>query len=90
MVYVIDKQTDQRLEIAAGTYKIRPVGDRNSFDLSQDTLTMKRGGKVVVTVTKLADTDPDQVSRSATLTSEDNSTPATRSAQASTNLPSRT
>ncbi len=54
VVYVIDKQTDQRLEIAAGTYKIRPVGDRNSFDLSQDVLTMKRGGKIVVTVTKLA------------------------------------
>lgn len=54
VIYVIDEKTDQRIEIEAGIYKIRPASNTNTFELSQDVVTMKRGGKVIVTVTRLA------------------------------------
>ena len=66
VIHVIDQTTDQKLEIAAGTYKIRPTGEQNSFELSEDSVTMKRGGKVIVTVTKRSGTASELLSSLST------------------------
>ncbi len=52
VIKAIDKQTGQEIEIAAGEYTLRPKGDANVYKLSPDKLTMSRGGKLIVTVTK--------------------------------------
>lgn len=51
VTHVIDRATGQRLVIDAGNYEIKPRSGA-SFELSHQNVLMKRGGRVVVTVTK--------------------------------------
>lgn len=53
VVYVADEKTGQKIEIKSGEYQLRPKSDENSFQLSQNSLTMSRGGRIIVTVTNL-------------------------------------
>ncbi|MEM7454737.1 MAG: protein kinase [Planctomycetota bacterium] len=50
VVRVIDLQTEQSLDIRAGQYEFRPVGDENAITISPSNLTMTRGGQEIVTV----------------------------------------
>ena len=52
VVKVIDLATDQSINIKAGEYEIRPVGDQNSISIDKNTLTLSRGEKEIVTVTR--------------------------------------
>ena len=60
-VDVVDTKTKQRLNIRSGDYEFKAAsgtGDlRNSFEVTPSTLTMKRGGSTILTVTKIEKAD---------------------------------
>ena len=51
-VAVIDNQTQFRLDIKSGKYDLQVKGDANSFELSKDRITLKRGGREIVNITR--------------------------------------
>lgn len=50
-IKLIDTKTNQSIDIKAGEYQLRPVGKNNSILIDKETLTLKRGGQVIVKVT---------------------------------------
>ena len=58
LVKVIDLATEQTIEIKAGEYEIRPVGDQNSISIDKNVLTLSRGETEVVRVTRV-NNEPD-------------------------------
>ncbi len=67
VIDVIDTKTKQKINIKSGEYHIQLQGDQNSFQLSPDHVVMMRGGKQIVTITRVntdsskSDQAPDQV-----------------------------
>jgi hypothetical protein len=51
-VEIIDLKTDQTIQIQAGTYQIRAIGEENSVSIDKETLTLSRGESEIVKVTK--------------------------------------
>ena len=51
-VEIVDLTTKQSLSIVAGDYEIRPVSDDNSISIDKETITMSRGGKEIVSVSR--------------------------------------
>lgn len=51
-VQIVDLKTQQSLWVGAGDYQIRPMADSNSISIDREQLTLSRGEKVIVTVTK--------------------------------------
>ena len=51
IIKLIDTKTNQSIDIKAGEYQLRPVGDNNSISIDKETLTLKRGDQVIVKVT---------------------------------------
>ena len=52
-VAVIDNQTNFRMDIKSGKYDLQVKGDGNTFELSKDQVTLKRGGREIVSITRL-------------------------------------
>jgi hypothetical protein len=55
-IEVVDLKTKQSLQIKSGTYQIRALGEENSVSIDKEKLTLSRGEKVIVTVTKEVET----------------------------------
>lgn len=51
-VDILDLKTNQSFNIKSGKYELSLTGDANGFEISKDTVTMTRGGKTIVTVSK--------------------------------------
>ena len=58
-VLIVDLQTDQQIDIKAGNYELKPLGENNSIVLDRETLIMSRGGKEVVRVSKVESSHHD-------------------------------
>ncbi len=56
---IIDTKSGQTLDIKSGEYSLKLKDDQNSFQLSDDTVTMTRGGKKIVTVTRVQNSNVD-------------------------------
>lgn len=54
-VQIVDLKTQQSVLIRAGDYQIRPLGEGNAISIDKEKLTLSRGDKVIVTVTKEVD-----------------------------------
>ncbi len=52
-VQVIDTETQESINIKAGEYQIQIKDNRNVFELNPDRITMTRGGKQIVTITRI-------------------------------------
>lgn len=52
-IRIVDLKTDQAIDIKSGEYELRPVSDKNSISIDRSKIVMKRGGKEIVSVTKL-------------------------------------
>ena len=52
VVRVLDTKTKNSFNIESGDYQIKATGEGNSFAVTPDSLTMKRGQQTVVSVTK--------------------------------------
>ena len=53
-IEVIDLTTKESITLTAGKYEIRPIGNGNSVSIENDDLTLKRGGKEIVTIRRRA------------------------------------
>lgn len=53
-VVIMDLLSKQTLEVIAGEYEIRPVSGDNSISIDRGNVTMSRGGKEIVSVTRAA------------------------------------
>ncbi len=53
-VVIMDLLSNQTLEVIAGEYEIRPVSGDNSISIDRGNVTMSRGGKEIVSVTRSA------------------------------------
>ena len=51
-VTIIDLATDQSIDIKAGEYEIRPIGDKNAILIDKNVLTLSRGEKEIVKITR--------------------------------------
>lgn len=62
-VRVIDLKTNQAIEIKSGKYELQPHSDLNEIVLDKKVLTMSRGGRQVVKVTRVTKpkTDSEQL-----------------------------
>ncbi len=49
-IEVIDLTTKESITLTAGKYEIRPMGKGNSVSIENNELTLKRGGKEIVTI----------------------------------------
>ncbi|MEM9409840.1 MAG: serine/threonine-protein kinase [Planctomycetota bacterium] len=56
-VKIVDLATDQSIEIKAGDYEIKPVGEQNSVLIDKDRLTLKRGETEIVKVERRSEID---------------------------------
>jgi serine/threonine protein kinase len=61
-VEIVDLKTKQKLQIKSGDYQIKPVGDSNSISIDKSSLTLRRGEKAIVTVTKKPAAEKGQTS----------------------------
>ena len=52
VIQVIDLATQQSIDIKAGQYEIRPVGENNSIRIDNNKLSLTRGGQEIVTITR--------------------------------------
>ena len=52
-IRIIDLKTDESFDIVAGKYELRPQSDENSIEIDRQTITMKRGSKEIVKVTRV-------------------------------------
>lgn len=52
VVRVLDTKTKNSFNIESGDYQIKAAGDGNSFEVTPNSLTMKRGQQTIVSVTK--------------------------------------
>ena len=52
LVRVVDLETENSIDIVAGNYEIRPMGDANSVEIKNSELTLTRGDREIVTITK--------------------------------------
>ena len=52
-VNILDSKTGNKVTLRAGEYQLKLPSDRTDVQLSRDTFTMTRGGKVIVKVTRL-------------------------------------
>jgi len=52
VVHVLDTKTKNSFNIESGEYQIKAAGEGNSFEVTPNSLTMKRGHQTVVSVTK--------------------------------------
>ena len=52
LVKVIDLTTENKIEISAGEYQLSPVGDENSISIDKNRLTLSRGEKEIVKITR--------------------------------------
>ncbi|MEL7496599.1 MAG: protein kinase [Planctomycetota bacterium] len=57
-IRIIDTKTKQSFDVTAGQYELRPLSDDNSISLDKNLLSLKRGGRVIVTVTQNEKTNP--------------------------------
>ena len=56
-VRVVDLATEAAIEIKAGNYQIRPVGEQNSIEIDKQQLVLKRGESEVVRITQAPDSN---------------------------------
>jgi serine/threonine protein kinase len=52
IVRIVDLKTQQSIDVKAGSYEVRPIGEANSIDVENGVVNLQRGGKSIVTVTK--------------------------------------
>ena len=52
LVRVVDLKTKQSIDLKAGAYEIKPVGDGNSINVENGNVILKRGEKSIVKITR--------------------------------------
>ena len=52
LIRVVDLRTQQSIDLKAGSYEIKPIGDGNSIDVENGNVVLKRGEKSIVKITK--------------------------------------
>ena len=52
LVRIIDTETNQKLDVKAGTYQLKIQNPKNGFELTADSVVMTRGSKAIVSVKK--------------------------------------
>ena len=51
-IEIVDLKTKQKLNIVAGEYQLRPIGDSNEISIDKQTVTISRGKEEIVRVTR--------------------------------------
>jgi protein involved in polysaccharide export with SLBB domain len=63
-IEIMDLKTRQRLDIVAGEYQIRPIGNQNEISIDKQSVAISRGSEVIVRVWKegvlATDRSPDR------------------------------
>lgn len=63
VVRVIDTSTDDRIDITAGEYSVRPASASTQFDITPTEVKLQRGGREVVRVRKSSENEPTKVAQ---------------------------
>ena len=55
LIEIVDLKTKQKLNIVAGEYQIRPMGNENEISIDKQSVTISRGSETIVRVTREQD-----------------------------------
>ncbi len=80
VVRVLDTKTKNSFNIESGDYQIKATGEGNSFEVTPESLKMKRGGKQIVRVTRQS-IEPSVANRVDAKPEQTNSSPEILSAE---------